>query len=71
MLCLTRKPSERIFIDVPPGNGCRIIVTVNEILAHKVRLGLDAPRDCDIVREELTLWPQPAEAALSLEDDAE
>jgi carbon storage regulator len=47
MLVLTRRPNERIVID-----GC-IAVTVITIEGNKVRLGIEAPRDVAIWREEL------------------
>ncbi len=46
MLCLTRKIGERIVLD---GN---IVVTVLEISRGHVRLGLSAPRQVSIEREE-------------------
>lgn len=47
MLVLSRKPGERVLI------GDNIAVTVVRIGPNNVRLGIDAPRDMDIVREEL------------------
>lgn len=49
MLVLSRKPGERILI------GEDIAVTIVRIGPNTVRLGIDAPRDMNIVREELTL----------------
>lgn len=49
MLVLSRKPGERILI------GTDIVVTVVRIGPHQVRLGIDAPDEMNIVREELTL----------------
>ena len=54
MLVLSRKPGERILI------GAEITVTIVRIGPNTVRLGIDAPRSMNIVREELTL---PADAA--------
>ena len=48
MLVLSRKADERILI------GDDIVVTVVRIGPDAVRLGIDAPRDVNIVREELS-----------------
>jgi len=47
MLVLSRKPNERIFI------GDHVTVTVVRIGPNNVRLGIDAPRSMNVVREEL------------------
>ena len=47
MLVLTRKPSERILI------GEDIVVQVLRIDGGKIRLGIEAPSDIPIRREEL------------------
>lgn len=47
MLVLSRKPGERILI------GDNVTVTIVRIGPNTVRLGIDAPRDLNIVREEL------------------
>lgn len=47
MLVLTRKVGERVHI------GDNIVVTVTDIDRGRVRLGLEAPRDVPIHREEL------------------
>ena len=49
MLVLSRKPGERILI------GDNVAVTIVRIGPNSVRLGIDAPRDMNIVREELCL----------------
>ncbi|MFN0056095.1 MAG: carbon storage regulator [Planctomycetales bacterium] len=49
MLVLSRKPGERILI----GNDVKI--TVIRIGPNTVRIGIDAPGDMNIVREELCL----------------
>ncbi|HUG89968.1 MAG TPA: carbon storage regulator [Planctomycetaceae bacterium] len=66
MLVLSRKPGERIMI------GDNIVVTVVRIGPNNVRLGIDAPTDLNIVREELcgnspvsTGAPQSRESAAS------
>ena len=47
MLVLSRKPGERIVI------GDDVTVTVVRIGPNNVRLGIDAPTELNIVREEL------------------
>ena len=47
MLVLSRKPGERILI------GDQIAVTVVRIAPGVVRIGIDAPENLPIVREEL------------------
>ena len=48
MLVLARKESERILI------GKSIILTVVRVQGSIVRLGIEAPPEIDIAREELT-----------------
>lgn len=57
MLVLSRRPGERVMI------GDQITVTVVRIGPNNVRLGIDAPRDLNIVREELCLELAAAETA--------
>lgn len=47
MLVLTRKPNQRINI------GDDIVVTVLEVRGDQVRLGIEAPRDVGVQREEI------------------
>lgn len=47
MLVLSRKPGERILI------GDDITLTIVRIGPNNVRIGIEAPRDTNIVREEL------------------
>ena len=47
MLVLTRRINERIII------GDDIIVTVVEVHGDQVRIGIDAPRDIKVFREEV------------------
>lgn len=47
MLVLSRKPGERILI------GDEIAVTIVRIGPNTVRIGIDAPRHMNIVRDEL------------------
>ena len=56
MLVLTRRSGERIKI------GADVWVTVVRTGRSVVRVGIDAPDDVAIIREELDI-PQPAKAA--------
>lgn len=47
MLILSRKSQEKILI------GDDIVITVVQVKFNQVRLGIDAPRDVNIVRQEL------------------
>ncbi|MBX3451446.1 MAG: carbon storage regulator [Planctomycetaceae bacterium] len=49
MLVLSRKPGEKILI------GSDVTVTIVRVGPNTVRLGIDAPRDMNIVREELCI----------------
>ena len=61
MLVLSRKTGERIRI------GDNVTVTIVRIGPNNVRLGIEAPRDLNIVREELcpheTLATDPRKSA--------
>ncbi len=56
MLVLSRKPGERILI------GKDVQITVIRIGPNSVRIGIDAPPEMNIVREELILGSDPANA---------
>ena len=47
MLVLTRRSTERVMI------GNDVVVTVLEIRGDQVRLGIEAPRDVQVHREEV------------------
>ena len=47
MLILTRKPGESVYI----GDGIK--VTIVEIKGNQIRVGIDAPKDMRIYREEI------------------
>jgi carbon storage regulator len=49
MLVLSRKTDESIIIDR------RITITVLEVRGDKIRLGIDAPKDVPVLREELSI----------------
>ena len=52
MLVLTRRVNERIVI------GDDVVVTVLEVRGEQVRLGIEAPRDVKVFREEVLLRDQ-------------
>jgi carbon storage regulator len=47
MLVLSRKKNERIVI------GENIVITIVEIRGDKIRIGIDAPKDIPVDREEV------------------
>ncbi|MCB0331413.1 MAG: carbon storage regulator CsrA [Bdellovibrionales bacterium] len=47
MLILTRKPGESVYI------GDDVKITIVEIKGHQIRVGIDAPKDLRIYREEI------------------
>jgi carbon storage regulator len=51
MLVLTRRPGEILIIELPTGE--QVEVTVLSAKGNQVRLGLDAPAEIQILREEL------------------
>lgn len=53
MLCLSRKLNEKITINE------NIVVTVLEIRGGKVRVGVEAPRDVPILRDDARRKEQP------------
>ena len=60
MLVLSRKLGEKIYIN---DNIC---ITVVDIDRGKIRLGIEAPRDVPIFRQELVANTQPAAPAASV-----
>ncbi len=52
MLVLSRKESERIRL------GDSIVVTVVRVAGDKVRLGIEAPADMIVLRDELEAHPR-------------
>ena len=52
MLVLTRRVNEKILI------GDDIVLTVLEVRGDQVRLGIDAPREVKVFREEVLLRDQ-------------
>ena len=64
MLVLTRRPNQSIVI------GGNIVVTVLEVRGDQVRLGIKAPRDVDVHRDEVWAELQQANRAAALPDRA-
>ena len=60
MLVLSRKENERLMI------GEKIVVTIVQVSGGKVRLGIEAPADVSIRREELASRPPVFEQKLLL-----
>ncbi|MCU0960935.1 MAG: carbon storage regulator [Pirellulaceae bacterium] len=60
MLVLSRRESERIRL------GNSIVVTVVRVSGDKVRLGIEAPPDVLVLREELEPHTPPNEVAIAL-----
>lgn len=63
MLILTRRPGERVVI------GEEIAVTVMEIAGKTVRLGIAAPKELAVHREEIWLAMQKESSAAKVEAD--
>lgn len=59
MLLLTRRPQETIIVTTPDGTEIRF--TIMGLKGNQVRLGIDAPKDVDIVREEIADRPPPTD----------
>jgi carbon storage regulator len=59
MLVLSRKESEQLIINE------NIVITVVRIAGGGVRLGIEAPREVSIRREELLVLPKLSEPAKS------
>ena len=51
MLVLSRKVNERIICTAPSGEQVKVMVV--GVYGDKVKLGIDAPRDVTIYREEI------------------
>jgi carbon storage regulator len=62
VLVLTRRPNQSIMI------GGNIVVTVLEVRGDQVRLGIKAPRDVDVHRDEVWAELQQANRAAALPD---
>lgn len=60
MLVLSRKTNERLII------GENIVITVVRVSGEQVRLGIEAPAEVAIRREELARWPNDSKPELLL-----
>jgi carbon storage regulator len=56
MLVLSRRPNERIMI------GDSIRITVTSVRGNQVRIGIEAPPDVTVLREELVVAREMLEA---------
>ena len=65
MLVLSRRENERIKL------GDSIVVTVVRVSRDKVRLGIEAPSDMLVLREELETSPTAGESVKSGRNPAE
>lgn len=62
MLVVTRKVNEQVYLDVPPSTEpIRIMIQPADIRGDKIRLGIDAPREVQISRDDMKKG-RPAEA---------
>jgi carbon storage regulator len=59
MLVLSRKESQRIRL------GDSIVITIVKISGDKVRVGIDAPANVLVLRDELEVYVASAEGAAS------
>ena len=57
MLVLSRKESQRIRL------GDSIVITIVKISGDKVRVGIDAPANVLVLRDELEVYVAPADGA--------
>jgi carbon storage regulator len=57
MLVLTRKLDDSIVIDK------RITITILEVRGNRIRIGIEAPKEVPVVREELSIRELPAVTA--------
>lgn len=66
MLVLSRRPNEKIVL---PDVGATIEVV--SVKGHTVRLGIDAPRDLLVLREEVAGMTSAADADVAVADGAD
>jgi len=62
VLVLTRRPNQSIMI------GGNVVITVLEVRGDQVRIGIKAPRDVDVHRDEVWAELQEANRAAALPD---
>lgn len=63
MLVVTRKKSEAVIVTMPDGRLIRVLVV--DVRENKTRIGIDAPADVAIDREEI--WERRQEGSRSRE----
>jgi carbon storage regulator len=63
VLVLTRRPNQSIVI-----GGGEIVITVLEVRGDQVRIGIKAPREVDVHRDEVWAELQKANRAAALSD---
>ena len=54
MLILTRKPGEKVMV------GDNIVIAILDVKGSNVRIGIDAPREIPVYRDELLEAMKPA-----------
>lgn len=59
MLVLSRKETQRIRV------GDSVVVTIVKVSGDKVRVGIEAPSDMLVLRDELEPWEAPASQGAS------
>ncbi|UZE97224.1 carbon storage regulator [Alkalimarinus alittae] len=54
-LALTRREGEKLFFFIEDSNGTitKIRIDLNEITGNQVKIGIDAPKTVQIIRDEL------------------
>jgi carbon storage regulator len=57
MLVLTRQTSERLLI------GEDIVIEIREVRGNQVKIGIEAPPEVKVLREELVERQKPSDAA--------
>jgi carbon storage regulator len=62
MLVLSRKETQRIRL------GDSIVITIVKIGGDKVRIGIDAPADVLVLRDELEVWDERLRDAADADD---
>jgi carbon storage regulator len=67
MLILTRRIGEAIFIEnLPNTTSGRVTISVLGVKGNQVRLGISAPKEVDVYREEIYAVSKQQEALTSL-----
>lgn len=64
MLVLSRKETQRIRV------GDSVVVTIVKVTGDKVRVGIEAPADMLVLRDELQAWDDSGQPATPMSDVA-